>query len=119
VNAETVGKEKGLPGSQIRGDILLVGGRLFGIRNSHHDHVGKADRLSGVMDRKSIVLGHLAALAAWIQANDDLAAAVFKIEGMGVTLRAEAEHGEGFALKNREIGILVGVDFGGHGLFAG
>src|SRR6476659_654019 len=66
VNAETVSKEKGFPGSEIRGNVLLIGGRLFGVRNSHHDHVGKSDRLTGVIDCKSIVLCDFAALAAAI-----------------------------------------------------
>ena len=33
---------------------------------------------------------------------------------MGVALRAEAEHGESLAFENRQIGVFVGVNFGGH-----
>ena len=44
-----------------------------------------------------------------------LHAAVLEIQRVGVALRAEAEDGEGFAFESCEIGVFVGVDFGGHG----
>ena len=99
VNAEAVRKEQRFALGEIRRDVLLVGGRLLGVGNADHDHVGKPHGLGGVIHRKPVLFGDLAALAAGIQANDDLAAAVLEIQGMSVTLRAEAEDGEGLAFE--------------------
>jgi hypothetical protein len=36
---------------------------------------------------------------------------------VGVALRAEAEHGEGFVPQHGEVRVLVVINFGRHGLF--
>ena len=43
-----------------------------------------------------------------------LAAAVAQILGLGVSLRAIAENGDGLAFEDGEIGVVVVVDFGRH-----
>ena len=42
--------------------------------------------------------------------------AVLEVERVGVALRAEAEHGEGFVFEHAEIGVFVGIYFCRHGL---
>ena len=71
-------------------------------------------RLSRVADFKAIIRRHLAAFAARIKPDNDLASAVLQIQRVGVTLRAEAENSNGLALESCEIGVFVGVNFGGH-----
>ena len=76
VDAEAVGKEKRLPFGEIWPDVLAVGGGLLGVGDSDHDHVGEFHGLGRVVNRKAIVFGDFAALAAGIEADDDFAAAV-------------------------------------------
>ena len=62
-----------------------------------------------------MLFGDLARLGARVEADDDLAAAVLQVERVGVALGAVAEDGQGLVLEDAEVGVLVGVDFGGHG----
>ena len=48
-------------------------------------------------------------------ADDDVAAAVAEVLGVGVALRAVAEDGDRLALQQGEIGVFVVVNLGGHG----
>src|SRR4029434_9219699 len=80
----------------------------------HHDDVSKFHGLGCVVHWKSVVFGDFTALAPGIETNDNFAAAVLQIEGMGMPLRAEAENGEGLALENCQISVFVGVNFRGH-----
>jgi len=50
-------------------------------------------------------------MAAGVQADDDLDAAVAEVEGVGVALAAVAEHGDGFVLQQDGIGILFIIKF--------
>ncbi len=84
MNAEAVREEERFALGQIRRDVLLVGGGLLRVGEPDQDHVGTPHGLGGIIHRKSILLGDLAALAAGIQANDDFAPAVLEIQGMGV-----------------------------------
>ena len=43
-----------------------------------------------------------------------LRAAVLQIQRVGVALGTEANDGEGFVFQYAEVGVVVGVDFGGH-----
>ena len=56
-------------------------------------------------------------LARRRQADTDVHAAVLQIEGMGMSLGTEADHGGGFSLEELQIGIFVSVDFGRHGVW--
>ncbi len=46
--------------------------------------------------------------------HDNLAAAVAKILRMGVSLRAVAQNGHRLVLQQRNIGVFVVINFGGH-----
>ena len=54
-------------------------------------------------------------LAAFVEADDDsLRPLSLEVQRVGVALRAEAEHGEGFVFQHAEIGVFVSVDFCRH-----
>jgi hypothetical protein len=46
-------------------------------------------------------------LRSRIESDDHFHATLLEIQRMRVTLRAEAEHGAGFAFENGEIGVFV------------
>ncbi len=64
---------------------------------------------------EAVALGQVVVRAARPLADDHRAAAVAQVLGLGVALRAVAEDGNRLAFEDREIGVVVVVNFGGHG----
>jgi hypothetical protein len=50
--------------------------------------------------------------ASAFEADDDVEAAVFQVEGMRVSLAAVAEDGDGSSREAREVGVVLVVDLG-------
>ena len=63
---------------------------------------------------EAVADGQVVVFAAGPLADDDVAAAVAQVLGLGVALRAVAEDGDRFAFERRKIGVVVVVNFGGH-----
>jgi len=116
VDREAVAEEESVTRVEIWGDILLIDLRDCEIGNSHKDHVGLLDCIGRVKNLETEFLGDSSALALGVEADDDLDAALLEVEGMGVSLGTEADHGTGFSLEELQVGIFAGVDFSGHGL---
>jgi len=116
MDREAVAEEEGVPGMEIGGDILLIDLGDDEVGDSHHDHIGLLDCLGGVKNLEAELLGDLTAFALWVKSDDDLDAALLEVEGMGVSLGTEADHGTGFPLEELQVGIFAGIDFSGHGL---
>ena len=114
VHGQAVGENDGLALGEVREDVALIDRRLLHVRQADHDDVGKADRLRRIKHFEAMLRRDGAGLRTWIEADDDLAAAVLQIERMGVALRTIAEDGERFVFEHAEIGVFVGVDFSGH-----
>ena len=70
--------------------------------------VGAAHGFARAHHFKSLGLGHGNGFAALIQADDDLAPAVLEVQGVGVALGAEAQHGQRFVLQMFQVGVFVG-----------
>ena len=115
VDRKAMGEQQGLALGEVRQDVLHVDVRLLHVGQSDHDHVGATDRLGGIDDLEAVLLGDGAGLGARVEADDDLAAAVLEVQRVGVALGTVAEDGERFVGEHAEIGVFVGVDFGGHG----
>ena len=49
-----------------------------------------------------------------IQADDDLQSAFLEVQRVGMALRAEAEHGQGFVFEHAQIRVFVRINFCGH-----
>ena len=64
---------------------------------------------------KSMAYGQVVIRAARPLADDHGAAAIAQVLGMGMALRAVAEDGDRLSLQQRQVGIFVVIDFGGHG----
>ena len=91
---------------------------MFGVGQRDEDDVGALHGFGGVEDFKAFFLRDGDGFAAFVKADDDVAAAFFEVERVGVALGAEAEHGEGFAFENVQVGVFVGVDFCRHLCFS-
>jgi len=116
VDGEAVREKESLALRQIRQDVARIDVRLLHVGQGHHNYIGQAHRLGGVDDLEAMLLGDDAGFGTGIEADDDRAAAVLEVERMGVALRTVAEDGKGLVLEYAEIGVFVGVDFGGHGI---
>jgi len=114
-DGEAMAEEQGLAGLEVRGNVLLVDRGDDEVGDGHHDDVRLLHGFGRVKNLEAELLGDRAALALGVEADDDLDAALLEIEGMGVSLGAEADHGAGLPLEKLQVGIFVGVDFGGHG----
>ena len=55
----------------------------------------------------SVARGLARALGALAQPDDDVDAGVLEVQGVGVTLRAEADDRDGLAVEEREVRVVV------------
>ena len=65
-------------------------------------------------DGEALLRRDRARRAAGIQADDDVHAAVLEVERVGVALGAEADDRAGLGGEEFEVGVFIGVNFGGH-----
>ena len=86
VDAQAVREQQAFALGKIGRDILLVDAGLFHVGQTDHDDVGAAHGLGGVENLEPVLPRDLPGFRAGIQADDDVAAAVLQIEGMGVAL---------------------------------
>ncbi len=77
-------------------DAFPVEARLFLVVDEDHRGVRLGDRVRRGGDLQPRRLGPGPGLAALVQADHDVYAAVFEVERVGVTLAAVADHGHGF-----------------------
>ena len=110
VDAETVGKHQGGAGAQIGGNLLAVGVALHMVGNQHHQHIGGGSHFRDIGDGQAGFLSGGAAAAFRVEADDDLLAVVFEVEGVGVALAAIADDADSFAGQGVEVGVIFVVD---------
>ena len=117
MNAEAVRENDGFSLFEIGGDILRIRGGLLGVRNGHHDDVATANGFIRIEHLESLLLSDGAAFRFGIETDDDVDAAFLEVQGVGVALRSESQNGYGFPLENFQVGVFIGIDFGGHGFW--
>jgi hypothetical protein len=64
------------------------------VREQHHHHVSPTDGVGGVHYGEALVLGLPSARAALVEPDGDLAARVFEVQRVGVSLAAIAQDGD-------------------------
>ena len=111
VDAETVGKHQGRTGAQVGGNLLPVGVALHMVGNQHHQHIGGGGHGRHLGHGQAGLLGGGAAAALRIEADHDLLAVVFQVEGVGVALAAVADDADGFAGQEGQVGVIFVIDF--------
>ncbi len=113
-DGEAVGEEECLSFGEVGGDVFGVDGSDGGVGRGDHDDVCLLGGFGGVEDFEAELFSDGAGFRFRVEANDDVYARFFEIEGVGVSLRAEADDGAGLAFEDVEVGVFVGVDFSGH-----
>ena len=96
-------------------DVLAVEVALELVGDEDVDDVASFGGVGGAHRLEAVADGEVVVLAAGALANDDLHAGIPEVLGVGVTLRAVADDGDGLALEMIEVGVLVVINFGGHG----
>ena len=91
VDIEAVREHQHLAFGQVRLHALLVDSFLHMVRGKHHDDVRFFGRLLHVDNPQTLLFSELPGLGAGVEADHDIAAAVLQVQGMGVSLRAEAD----------------------------
>ena len=115
VQVEAVRGHQDVAGAEVGLDVGLVDVSLHFVGQQDVDQVRllrgviDAHRFEAVLHRQVVVR------AAGTLADDDLAAAVLEVLGLGVPLRPVAEDGDGLVLEEGEVGVVVVVNRGGHG----
>ena len=111
-----MGKGQGVALLQIGGDILFVNVGLDLVVDEHHHDVAPLGGLGNGLDGKPRGLRLGPVLGAFPQAHADLAAGVFQVQGMGMALRAVADHGDLLAVEIVQVAILFIIHLS-HGRF--
>ena len=119
MDGEAVAEDERLALGKVRADVLFKGRRLLGVGDGHEDHVRLFHGLAGVENLEAFFRGNRARLRAGIQPDDDFDARFLEVQRVRVALGTKAEHGAGFAFENGEIGVFVGVNFHGVGVWSG
>src|SRR5690606_12241060 len=119
VDVEAVRECQGGAGLNVAVDFLAVYlGDVF-VGQQHHDDVGGLDGLGDFFDLEAGVGGLVPRSAVLAQTDDDLDTRLMQVQGVGVTLRAVADDGNGFAFHQGEVAVFVVENFhvGYSGLF--
>ena len=111
-----MGKGQGVALLQIGSDILLVNVGLYLVIDEHHHDVAPLGSLGNGLDGKPRGLRLGPVLGAFPQAHADLAAGILQVQGMGMALRAVADHGDLLAVEIVQVAILFIIHFS-HGKF--
>ena len=114
VDGETVAEKQRLTLGEVVADIGLVNAGSGGVRDGEEDDVGALDGLGIAEDFEAFRFGSGLRGTSLVEADDDVHAAVFQVEGVGVALGTEADDGEGLTFEVAEIGVITCVNFCGH-----
>ena len=86
MNREAVAEQQRLALGQIRADVLFKARWDFRIRHCDKNHVGLLYCLTGFKNLEAALLCNRCGFGAGVEADDDLHAALFEIERVGVAL---------------------------------
>ena len=99
VDVKAVGKGEHIARRQVGGNIFFVNLLLHFIGQQNHHPVGGFGRFRHGLYRQPFGLGFGGRAAAFIEAHNDVDAAVLKVEGVGMPLGAVTNDGYGFAIE--------------------
>ncbi|MPM26797.1 hypothetical protein SDC9_73302 [bioreactor metagenome] len=106
-----MGKSNGLAAGEVGGDIGAVHIGLLLVVDENHDDVGLLGSLGGCHDGKAVLLGDSPAFSALVKADDDVAAGIAQVHGMGMALGAIADNGDLLPLQITELAVFFIVKF--------
>src|SRR6266571_3981183 len=97
--------------SDIGFDFGFVNGSDVFVRHQHHHEVGPFDRLRDLLDVHAGFFCLVPGGAALPQADRDFHSRVVQVQGVGVSLRPIAHDRDLLALDERQVSVLVVIDF--------
>src|SRR5690606_17682053 len=110
VDVEAVGERQGVAGLEVRLDLLAVDAALYLVgQEDHHDVAGRGG-VGDLHHPKPGRLGRRPRVRAAPEADDDVAAGVAGVEGVGVALGAVADDRDRLALEVGEVRVGVVED---------
>ena len=88
---------------------------MLGVGNGNHNDVATAHGFVRVKHLETLLLGDSAAFRFRIKTDDNVDSAFLEVKSVGMALGSESQNGYGFPLENFQVGVFIGIDFGGHG----
>ena len=107
VDVEAVSKSKSAAVFQVRSDFICIDVSLFFVRNQDHRDICVFYSFRNGFNFKAGFFGFSDGFAAFIQADDDVDAAVFEVQRMGMALAAITDDCDFFAFHYIPVYILI------------
>lgn len=107
MDIEAVSESEGAAVFQVRSNFFCVDISLFFVRNQDHCNIGFFYGFRNGFNFKASCLGFGDGFAAFIQTDDDIDAAVFEVQRMGVALAAITDDCDFFAFHYIPVYILI------------
>ena len=111
MDIEAMSKGKSTAGLEVRLDIVLVDIRLLLIGNQNHRDIRLLHSCGNGKDLESMTLSCCLGLAALIEADNDIDAALLEIQCMCMALAAISNDGNRLAIHDLPVYILVIISF--------
>ena len=111
VNIEAMSEGESAAGLEVRGNLVLVDICLLLIRNQDHGDVSLLHSLSHRQYLQAMLLSFSFGLGTLIEADNYIHAAFLQVQGMGMALAAVADNGNGLAVHDFPVDILIIVSF--------
>ena len=114
-----MGTDQQVAGREVVANVAAEDLALNFVGQEHGDDIGPLGRFGGRDGLETILDGLLVIGRAGQFGHDHIAAAIAEVLGVTVPLRAVAQDGDRLVLQQRDVGVFVVVDFGGHGYVLG
>ena len=111
VDIETMREGESTAWLEVRTNLFLVDVRLLLIRDQNHRDVRLLNRLGDRQNLETMGLGSSLGLRSLVKANDDVDAALLEIQRMCMSLAAVADDGNGLALHDLPVRVLIIISF--------
>ena len=115
VDVEPVRTQQQVPFLQVRADVGPEDVPLHFVGQQDVDDVGRLGGFGRGQRLEAVLDGQVVIRAPFSLADDHLAAAVAEVLRLGVPLAAVAQDGDRLVLEQRQVGVVVVVNFRGHG----
>jgi hypothetical protein len=102
-----VPEQERVPGRDAVADLGLVNVVMQLVGHEDHHHVAARGGVSHADDLEAVLARLLDAGGPFAQADDHVDPRVLEVQGVGVALGAEADDGDGLAVEEGEVSVVV------------
>ena len=111
VDVETMCESESTARLEVGTNLFLVDVRLLLIRDQNHRDVRLLDRLSDWQNLEVVRFGSGLGFRALVKTDDDVDAALLEVQRMRMSLAAVADDGNGLALHDLPVRVLIIISF--------